>query len=814
MPVSGEAGIGKSRIAVTVSERLASEPHTRLRYQCSPYHTNSVLYPFISQLERVAGIRPDDPGEQDLDKLEAVLALGAERVAAVAPLFAALLSIPFGERYAPLMLSPAQQRRQTLAALLDQLEALAQEQPVLVLFEDAHWADATSLELLDLMADRVRHLPLLAIITARPGLEPAWAVLSNVTTLALGRLDQSKDEIMIDRLAGGRRLPAEIMREVIAKTDGVPLFVEELTKTVLEAGILVAAGDGYRLDGPLPPLAIPATLHDSLMARLDRLAPVKEIAQVGAAIGREFSYALLRLVVGREEASLLSGLAQLEQAELLFRRGEPPDAVYIFKHALVQDAAYESLLKSQRQILHRRIAEALSDRFPAIAETEPEVVAHHFAQANLARDAVEWWVKAGERALERSAYDEAIAQLKRAMGVAQTLANEPALLLLRLQTIYGHALFHVQGMTSPDANIAFKRARELAAGVEDPVEKFSAYYGLWAGSWVRAELEPMREIAEASLKDALRYPHSSEASVAHRMVGTTYWFAGDYTGARTHFELALGAYDRERDRCFAAPFGYDVGVVATINLALMLWPLGELSRACSVADEGVRLAVESEHVPTKALLHALTCCLAAIRRKPDEATEHATAALDLADKHGLPVMRAVATFYRGWSLWHAGDPEGRASIYDGLAGIRELQIRVALPFYATLLAEIEAAAGHVEAGLGMVEAELRTIGQSGERWFEAEMHRIRGELLLRHEPTDPATAEAAYNAAIETARCQQTRSFELRAALSLARLFRVTDRVEQIPHLLEPALIGFTDALELPEVDEAKRLLAELGPAR
>src|SRR6266511_396173 len=319
--ISGEPGIGKSRLAAALAERIAGEPHTRLRYQCSPYHANSALHPFIAQLERAAGFKADDTSEQRLDRLEAVLAMGASRVQAVAPLFAALLSIPFGERYPPLALSPTQQRRRTLAALLDQFEGLARQQPILLSFEDAHWADATSLELLDLTVERMRQLPVLALFTFRSEFEPPWIGLPNVGTLTLGRLDHSDVENMVARVTGGRALPAEVMKQIVAKTDGNPLFVEELTKAVLEANILVEDGEGYRLEGPLPPLAIPETLQDSLMARLERLAPVREIGQIGAAIGREFSYSLLRVLVGRDETALKKALAQLEQAELVFRRG-------------------------------------------------------------------------------------------------------------------------------------------------------------------------------------------------------------------------------------------------------------------------------------------------------------------------------------------------------------------------------------------------------------------------------------------------------------------------------------------------------------
>src|SRR6266404_5755807 len=356
--ISGEPGIGKSRLAAALADRVARQPHTQFRYQCSPYHANSALHPIIDQLERVAQFKADDTPGRRLDKLEALLALGTTQVQAVAPLFAALLSIPLGDRYPQLAFSPAQQRRRTLAALLDQFESHARQQPILLLIEDAQWADDTSLELLDLIVERARQLPIVALVTFRTEFEPPWAGLANVGTLMLGRLDRENVEGIVTQVASGRALPIEVMKQIVAKTDGNPLFVEELTKAVLEAGILVKHADGYRLDGPLPHLAIPETLQDSLMARLDRLASVREIAQIGAAIGREFSYSLVQALVAREENALRHALAQLEQAELVFRRGEPPDAVYSFKHALVRDAAYESLLKSRRQQLHGQIARA------------------------------------------------------------------------------------------------------------------------------------------------------------------------------------------------------------------------------------------------------------------------------------------------------------------------------------------------------------------------------------------------------------------------------------------------------------------------
>jgi class 3 adenylate cyclase len=474
--LSGEAGIGKSRLGAQLAAEVASEPHMRLRYQCSPYHRDSVLHPFVVQLGRAARLAPDDPATTQLDKLEAILA--PARIAETAPLFAFLLSIPTGDRYPPLALRAAQQRRLTLAALLDQVEALARQKPVLMLFEDAHWADATSLEVLDLTVERVRALPVLVMITFRPEYEAPWTGLSHVTSIALDRLAPAEVETLVGHVAG-QPLPPEVTAQIVAKTDGVPLFVEELTKAVLESGLLVAGPQGWHLDGPLPPFAIPATLQDSLAARLDRLAPVKEIAQIGAAIGREFSYPLLRAVAGRDEPALRAALAQLEEAELLFRSGMPPDARYTFKHALVQDTAYETLLRSRRQMLHGQIADALREQFAAV---EPELVAHHLTQAGLDEPAIEWWGKAGDQASRRSAFKEAAAHLGKAIELSDKLAATapsaaPGIDWLRLQTSLGNALIYAEGYQAPETRAAFARARELASRAEDASERFSSYTG-------------------------------------------------------------------------------------------------------------------------------------------------------------------------------------------------------------------------------------------------------------------------------------------------------------------------------------------------
>jgi class 3 adenylate cyclase/predicted ATPase len=799
--ISGEPGIGKSRLAAALAEHIAGEPHTRLRYQCSPYHTNSALHPFIAQLERAAGFKADDKPEQRLDKLEALLAVGVSQVEAVAPLFAALLSIPFGERYPPLALSPMQQRRTTLALLLDQFEGLARRHPILLSFEDTHWADATSLELLNLTVERVRQLPVLALFTYRPEFEPPWVDLPNVSTLTLGPLQRHDVESMIARVTGGRPLPSKVTEQIVVKTDGNPLFVEELTKTVLEAGIL---------DGPLPPLAIPETLQDSLMARLDRLAPLRQIAQIGAAIGREFSYSLLRALVERDEKALKDALVQLEDAELVFRRGDPPEAIYSFKHALVQEAAYENMLKSRRQVLHLRIAETLRNRFQITAEAQPEVVAHHFTQAGLSEAAIEWWVKAGDRALDKSANNEAIAHLEKAISLAEGLADGPAqrLLRLRLQTTYGHALLHGRGHSQPETIAAFARARQLASGIEDPVARFSAYYGMWMGSFVRADLASMREVAVLSLHDARRSPESPAAGRALHVFGVTCWFQGDYAGARTHLEQALAAYDHEQDHHLAPRFVFDDRVVTTGWLAVVLWPLGEVDQAARLLDSALSLARQRGHLPTIAWVHAYRCRFAGVCRKPGLARPHAEEVLRLAREHGLPMRLADGSFYHGWVRWCAGDGDGEPAMREGLALWNEMHYRLFGPLIGTLLAECEAEVGRVEVGLASLDGQLEAAEQTGQHWFDAEVHRVRGELLLKLRRPDVAAAESTFMRAIDIARKQQTRTFELRAALSLAKLYQRIGRDQVASELLLPALVGFNAGPEVPEVEEARRLLA------
>ena len=519
--ISGEPGIGKSRIAQTILERLANDPHIRLRYFCSPHHQDSALYPSITQLERAAGFRREDTDEQRLSKLETVLAQATNDLREVVPLMADLLSIPTGDRYPPLHLSPQKRKEKILQALLAQLEGLAARQPVLMVFEDIHWSDPTTRESLDLLIDRLPGLRVLVILTFRPEFAPPWIGRPQVTLISLNRLPPRQRAEMIAYVTGGKALPKEIADQIVDRTDGVPLFIEELTKTVLESGIVTETAAGYATTGPVAALAIPTSLHASLLARLDRLAPTREVAQIGAALGRQFTHELISAVALMPQQKVDEALAQLAAAELIFRRGTPPDAEYTFKHALVQDAAYSTLLRSQRRQLHGRIAATIERQFPDIVAGQPEVLARHCTEAGLSEAAISWWRRAGELALRRSAFAEAIAHFDKAIGLTEGLANGPdsRLTQLRLQIAKGNSLIAAQGHHAHATTAAFARARELAAQLDDPPERLSAYYGVWVGNLTRAEIAQAQETAEAFLKDATRRPGSPEAGIAHRSYG-------------------------------------------------------------------------------------------------------------------------------------------------------------------------------------------------------------------------------------------------------------------------------------------------------
>lgn len=809
--ISGEAGIGKSRFSGLLAEHVTDDSHTRLRYQCSPFHHDSALYPFVQQLARAAQITPDDSAERKLDKLEAVLKLATPRTQEIAPLIASLLSIPSEHRYPPLAMSPAQQRRQTLSALLDQMEGLAKLKPVLMLFEDAHWADATSLEWLNLAIERVRRLPVLLLITFRPEFEAPWTGLPGVAAVMLCRLDRDQAEVLVKQVTGGRTLPAEVMAQIVAKTDGVPLFVEELTKNLLESELLIEDGAGYRLDGPLPPLAIPSTLQDSLMARLDRLAAVKEIAQVAAAIGREFTYSLLHAVAGIDEASLQAALAQLEDAELLFRSGVPPDVRYSFKHALVQDTAYESLLKSRRQALHQRIALTLEQRFPALAEAEPEILAHHFSGAGLADQACSYYARAGDRAAARSAYTEATSHFKAALAEARRLPvgqgrdrHELAILLKQ-----GPAIVVFKGVQSPEVEEVYQRAYQIAKASDDNHGLFKSLWGLWFSANMGRRTGIARDRAEQLVELGRRSQNDALLLEAIHCRWSTAFFRGDIAKVLADGREGIKHYDIERHSRLGAEFGgHDPGVCAYTVLASGLAQFGSPREAKESADLGVALG-ETLNNPSS-LTFACMNAMTAYQIMGDRAAvlRLAQRMLEVADKFNLPPQRSIGTFMSGWIRASEDDLAGGLRVMD------EEYPRVSVmgplpPFYASLLATVRLEAGQVARGLEPLDMMLKSVKEPGVGVFLPEIYRLRAQCLLRLDPCNIDEAIRALEAAIATAKQQQARTFWLRAAIDISRAWTSKEAPEKGVEPLREIVGIFTGDDEPAELATARQILSD-----
>jgi class 3 adenylate cyclase/predicted ATPase len=811
--LSGEPGIGKSRIVQELRGRLSDELYTRVSHYCSPYHTSSPLYPVIALLERAAGFDRTDTADAKLDKLEALLAPSATDVQEATRLLAAVLAIPADHRYPPLALTPQRQKQRTLELLVEQLAGLAGQRPVLAVYEDAHWIDPSTFELLGLVIQRVQRLPALVLITFRPEFVPPWTSHAHVTRLSLSRLTRRHGSDIALRVTGGRVLPAEVLEQIVSRTDGVPLFIEELTKAVVESGLLQDAGGRLELTGPLPPRAIPTTLYDSLMARLDRFAPVKEVAQIGAVFGREFSYQLLAAVIDIPAAQLDQALGQLVASELVFQRGTPPEAMYSFKHALVQDTAYQSLLRSKRHQLHAKIARMMEERFPEIAEARPELLAHHFTEAGLASQAIVYRQRAGERDLERSAYAEAISQLKQGLELLEALPDRPERVRqeLSLRLALGSALTATRGYADPEVGDAYLRARELCRELgEAPPQLFPALHGLYRFYHVRGQLQAAREPGEQLLKMAVSVQDSGLFVEAHRALGVPLFWLGDVTRALENLEQGARLYRAQKHRSHATMFGTDPGVVCLSYGALALWHVGHPEQAYNRSCEALALARNLSHHHSLALALVFAAWLHQFRREPQAAREHAEAAIAICAEQGFPLFMSMGTILRGWALGQEGrGEEGVAQMRRGLADLRATGAGLWQPTFLSLIAEADGRIGQARRGLEVLGEAMAIVDRNDERFYEAELHRLKGELLLS-TPADPSGAERCFRIALEIAGRQRAKSLELRAACSLARLCAREGRRSEAHDLVAPIYGSFSEGFGMPDHQEAKALLDQL----
>ena len=805
--LSGEAGIGKSRLTAAFLERLASEPHTHLRYFCSPQHTDSAFYPIIGQMERAAGLVHDDKPQAKLDKLDAVLAQTSTSTEDAA-LLAEMLSLAYDGRYPAQELSPEQRRQGTLEALSTQLTGLARQQPVLMIFEDAHWVDPTSLEVLGRAVDRIKTLPALLIVTFRPEFTAPWVGQSHVTSLTLNRLGEREAAAIIARLAGNKALPADVLAEIVERTDGIPLFVEEMTKAVLEAE---SEGAARRMAAAVPSsaLAVPASLHASLMARLDRLGPAKEVAQIGSAIGREFSHPLLAAVARKSEAELGSALERLVQAGLLSRQGMPPQASYLFKHALVQDAAYGTLLRSRRQQLHARIGATLEDQFPEIVVTQPALLAQHCAEAGLAEKAVAFWLKAGRQAMAGSAMTEAVAQLRKGLDVLTGLPDDPRRrqLELDLQLALRPALAFTKGLSAPDVGETIARARALAEQLDRPEYLVRLSFGQWAFHFGRSEHKLALSLAEQIEKSAEARNDVRTQLRGRRAHGLTRLHLGEFDAARALLDQCHGLADPAH-RGIGAGLAEDPYATTLAYLALTLAYLGYIDQSRVRLDEALSEARRLRHAQTLAgvLLYAgwfawITC--------PPELGRYAEELMAISNEHRFPFHLGFATAMRGASFIALGQPsEGLRLSTEGLEALRATGTVISTPIVLMWLADAYALVGQPADGLNCLAEAARIIETTEERNSEAELYRLRGDLL--NATGDQSAAERSYHQALAVAKLQSAKLLELRASISLARLWCKQGRRGEARDLLAPIYGWFTEGFDTLDLKEAKVLLEEL----
>jgi DNA-binding winged helix-turn-helix (wHTH) protein/class 3 adenylate cyclase/tetratricopeptide (TPR) repeat protein len=821
--LSGEAGIGKSRLVQVLTEAMAAEAHVRVEYHCSPYYQHTALYPIVTSLQRFLQFRPEDPPEERLPKLERLLECYGVPLEEGVPLVAALLSLPLPERYPPLLLTPQRQKQKTFALVLTWWLQEVERQPVCFIMEDLHWADASTLELLTLLIEQVPTARLLLLLLCRPEFHPPWASRSYLTQIALGRLSRRQVETMVERMTGGKALPTEVLQELVAKTDGVPLFVEELTKMVLESGLVKERKEQYVLVDPLPPLAIPDTLHDSLMARLDRLGPAKQVAQLGATLGREFSYAVLQAVLPLEEATLQRGLSQLVEAELLYQRGLPPQARYLFKHALIQEAAYQSMLRNARRQYHMQIAKILEERFPEIRETQPELLAQHYTEAGLDAQAILYWQRAGQRAVERSANLEAISHLTKGLQLLRTLPETPERNRheLALQLTLGAPLLMIKGHSAPDVERAYSRAYELSQQVGESAQRFSALVGLWRFYLSQPRLLTARELGEECFILAQRMQNPVSLLEANLMLGSTLFYLGEPASARTHLEQGMALYDPQQSRFRAFSSGTDPGVICLSWASWILWKLGYADRALTRSREALTLAKESSHAYSLGYALFYAAVLHKRRRETQLVRELAEAVIAFASERGFIRWLAGGMILRGWTLAEQGaEEQGIAQIREGLRMWQDMGGELGLPHLLSTLAEVYGKVGRVEEGLRMLGQALATAHRNNEHRYESEFYRLKGELLLRQSAgrigphTSSTEAEAYFHQALDVARHQQAKSLELRAVMSLSHLWQKQGKHVEARLMLESSYSWFTEGFDTPDLQEAKALLEALMRAR
>jgi class 3 adenylate cyclase/predicted ATPase len=811
--LQGEAGIGKTRLLEALREQIGDSEHTWVAIRSSPYHTASTLHPLIVHLKRAMRWNPEDGAQLNFDRLETMLGeLPSWPVEESAPLYAALLSLPLPKgRHEPLNMTPKQQRDATLDALNAGLLDLAERQPVLTVWEDLHWADPTTVELLGLLIDQVPTAPMLVVATYRPEFVPAWPARSHITPITLNRLERSEVEGIVTNIAGGKAMPEEVLEHIVSKADGVPLYVEELTKTILQSEVLKEAEDRFELNGLLADMNIPETLQASLMARLDRVPMVREVAQIGAVLGREFDYAMLASLAPHKEPVLQNGLEQLVDSDLLYRRGRGHRAHYVFKHALIQDAAYHSLLKRSRQQYHQQVARLLEERYPEAVEAHPELVAHHHTEAGTTEPAIANWHKAGQHAARLSAHLETIAHLSKALELLPTLPDDTARASLELDLLVtiGPSLIASKGYAAPEVGKASIRARELCSQLGEIRRLAPILRGLALYHLVRGETGAAREVATEFYEFSQQQEDEGARMLAAYSLGTCLMFYGEPRPAREHLTSAMKLYDPDKHHSLALIYSIDVGVGAQGFEALCLWLLGYPDQALQKIEAMLSLGQRQSHPFSLGLAWIIATFVHQFRREPDAVVERANQAIEFASENGFPQFLAWGKAPLGWALAARGEHlQGVDLIREGLTDASETGSQNFRPYFIALLGEALVSGGQKGAALKTFRDELAL--DADERLWLPELHRLRGELSLDNSPNGNKKAERCFKKSMEIARNQEAKSLELRAAMSLARLWQNRGKRRDARELLAPIYEWFTEGFDTADLQEAKCLLDEL----
>jgi class 3 adenylate cyclase/predicted ATPase len=813
--LTGDGGLGKSRLVQVLKDHVANEPHVRWECRSVPYYQNTALYPLTDLFHRILHWQPDEPPEEKLAKLEQALRQYRLPLEETVPLFAPLLALPVPENhYHPLALSPQRQRQKTLETIVAILLELAESQPVLLIIEDLHWTDPTTLEWLNLLVEQVPTASMLVLLTCRPHFQPTWHHRSYITEMTLNHLAPAQVEQIVAGMTDGKTLPHEVLAQIVAKTDGVPLFVEEMTKAILESCQLTAVNGHYELIGSFSTVAIPATLQDSLMARLDRLVTAKAVAQYAAVIGRQFSYELLQAVSQVDALTLQRELGRLVEAEIVYRRGVPPQATYTFKHALIQDAAYQSLLKSTRQQYQQRIAQVLEAQFPETAAAAPELLAYHYTEAGLAEQAVGYWQKAGQSAVQHSAHMEAISHLTTGLALLQTLPNTPHRMHQELdfQTLLGTALLATKGYAAPEVEAVYERARTLCQHVGETPQLTKVLVGLFLFYVNRPDFPTSHALGEQLWRLAHQAGDPARLLQAHMVQGVTAFWTGHLAQAQHALEQGIALYDALQPRSMAGDYGQDSGVVCRHYAGWVRWCLGYPDQARTITNAMLTLAQDLAH--PLSLVYALSAASALHNRLREGCTAHqlAEAAYALAAEHGFTYWVASATIRRGEALVLQGQSqEGIVLIQRGIAAKRATGSEVTWSWHSARLAEAYGKVGQAQKGLSTLAEVLAWIENTGERSFEAELHRLKGELLSQQNSDNQAEAETCFHHAINIARNQQAKSFELRTAPSLARLWQQQGKRQEAHDLLAPVYNWFTEGFDTLDLKDAKALLEALA---